>query len=202
MRSNLNISILIAILLSCNSRNDIKSNYSAAQLYASAKSHLASNSNLESTYNLLYQTLQVDSNYFQAYESAYLLQGVIQKPNINIGMYCLKQMIRLKPDSPDLHLKLGIAYLSKGDTISAKKCFSTTDSIFNKKIAPLKYPNHNLEAMLANKGYNLILLGHIEEGKELWKNLYNNSLDSSLKDMLLSYIAKSADEIKTSAKWE
>jgi tetratricopeptide (TPR) repeat protein len=78
---------------------------------------------------LLDQATAIDSNYFLAYYNKLIFQS--QLGQYDKALATSKNLIRIRPGAPDLHLTSGALYEKIGDTVSAKYNFEEALSLYN-----------------------------------------------------------------------
>lgn len=143
--------------------------------------------------SLLNQATAIDSNYFNAYWNKFVFQNEIKQYGNSIETG--KQLIKLKPNSPDTYGLLGTTYYLIGDSTSAKKYYNEALVLYDKVLDTMDVKNksYGVETML--KGNTLIMLDRYEEGNKILKRLYDREKDEILKSSIKMSMNKTRREI-------
>ena len=143
--------------------------------------------------SLLEQAILIDSNYFTAYRNKLSFQIVLK--DYNQALKTAIKISQLRPSNPDYYVTIGLLYEIQGDSVSSKKQFIEAEKQYDKMLDTITLSNKNYNMLLMDKAINLIYLGEQQKGNDILKQLYNDQKESSLKEMLASYINKSKGEI-------
>jgi tetratricopeptide (TPR) repeat protein len=106
--------------------------------------------------SLVQHALKIDSNYFKTYSNKLYFEEISGK--FDSASETLKRMIKLKPDSADLYLKIGLYEDIIGDTVEAQEYYRRSLPRYTILIDTLKKNNperHNVFNMLY---MNMILM--------------------------------------------
>jgi len=155
-------------------------------------SHM-NDSGYQKTILLLDQATTIDSNYFMAYWNKLIFQSQLKQ--YDKAIVTAKNLIRIKPMAPDLYLTCGGLYERISDTLSAKDAFQKALSLYNNLLDTMSVGNRYYDMLFMNKAVDLIMLGEPIKGNELLKQLYDRQTDEAYKELTLSFMNKSRDEL-------
>ncbi|MFI5163964.1 MAG: tetratricopeptide repeat protein [Bacteroidia bacterium] len=142
---------------------------------------------------LLDKATAIDSDYYIAYWNKIAFQSQIKQ--YDKALVTSKEMIRLKPKTPDFYQRTGILYEIVGDHISADKYFHNALALYDNILDTMKTSNKNYDMLLMSKGVNLIMLGQQQKGNDILKRLYDTQADTLYKEMTASFMNKSKTEL-------
>jgi tetratricopeptide (TPR) repeat protein len=192
----LSILFFFIIFIACSQNQQAKKyipNPKAKQLADSAAMVLMYTNDKEKAIALLDQAIQIDSNYYLAYANKLGFQASLNR--FNDALVTAKNLIRIKPQSPDAHTAVGMIYWKTGDSVSAINHFTKASTLFDKILDTMSKSNKYYESALMNKAFNFILLGQQEKGNEILRELYNKQTDEDQKKMYEQFLNKSRKEI-------
>jgi tetratricopeptide (TPR) repeat protein len=135
---------------------------------------------------LLDQATAIDSNYFLAYYNKLIFQSQLKQ--YDKALVTSKNLIRIRPMAPDLHLTSGELYEEIGDTVSAKYNFQLALSLYNSILDTMSVGNRHYDMLFMNKAIDLIMLGEQIQGHELLKQLYDRQTDEDYKELILPFM--------------
>src|ERR1700739_1526638 len=75
----------------------------------------------EKAISLLDEATEIDSNYYRAYSNKLAFQ--LELKQFDKALATAKNLIRIKPQSPDYYITTGILYYQIGDTVSSQNFF-------------------------------------------------------------------------------
>lgn len=140
---------------------------------------------------LLGQAVKIDSNYFDSYSKRLFFEESLGQ--FNKAAKTLSKMVKLKSDSAELYLKLGVYEDVSGDTLSAKQSYNRSLPRYTILLDTMKnnHPErHNILNMLA---INIIMLGQEEMLHDFLKENCKTKLDSSF--MSAGILGKTKEEL-------
>jgi tetratricopeptide (TPR) repeat protein len=149
---------------------------------------------------LLDQATTVDNNYFLAYWNKLSFQSRLKQ--YDKAIVTTKNLIRIRPMAPDLHVTCGILYERIGDTISAPLDFQKALSLYNDVLDTMNVSNRDYDMLFMNRAVDLIMLGKQIEGNVLLKQLYNRQTDDAFKDLTLSLMNKNKKELLEAIEYQ
>ena len=183
-------------VLACKQNKKSKTNPSAISLNNQAISLVRYNDNPDSSKKaiaFLDSATAIDSNYFLAYQNK--LGFYYRLNQLDKAIVAVNKMIQLSPSSHDLYLISGVLYSKTGDSMAAEKNFRRSLAITNAILDTMNSNNRNYEMLMMNKGFNLIMLNDSVKGNEVLQTLYNSQQDEGIKEMLLSAIGKTKEQL-------
>jgi tetratricopeptide (TPR) repeat protein len=142
---------------------------------------------------LLDTATHVDSTCFLCHYNK--LMFLLQLKQANKAIITVNKLIELRPLAHDLYMTAGSIYEQMGDTVNASAYFRKSLSICNQVLDTMSEHNRDYDMLVLNKGLNLIMIDHNEEGNVVLKKLYNKQPPSKLKSIASSFINKRKKEI-------
>jgi tetratricopeptide (TPR) repeat protein len=153
--------------------------------------HYKDTSQYKNAIELLDQAAKIDSNYFDTYDKRLYFEE--SSGQFGKAAETLTKMLRLRSDSAELYLKLGIYKDVSGDTISAKQAYNRSLPRYTILLDTMKsnHPDrHNVLNMLA---INIIMLGQEEMLHDFLKQNCKTKIDSIF--MSVDILGKSKEEL-------
>jgi tetratricopeptide (TPR) repeat protein len=141
---------------------------------------------------LLDHATQLDSNSVSSYWNKLAFQSQIKQHDKALGT--VKELIRLRPNTPDFYVTAGVLYEQLGDTITSEKYFRKGLSHFDNLLDTMSIRNTNYSMLRINKAVTLVLSGEEKKGQELLQ-LYYKEEDSLYREAMKPFIGKSRQEI-------
>jgi hypothetical protein len=197
------IIFIFLALYSCKTNSDrSKHNIDpqAKRLLDSAIQEGSHNGDFQKGIFLINQSLQIDSNYFGAYNTKFGFLGMMTPYNKDTALGTLLNMIRLKPIIPEFYLYSGIIYIQKGDSLRANTYLSLAKDHLNSFLDTMSKNNTGYEVLLSDKAYTLILLGEEEKGHALVNEILKTDKNGAYDEKSLRIWSKSRREIIDSLK--
>lgn len=199
------IFILVLGLISCGqdkgntaSRTKIDPRAKALNDSAAAQAmHFEEESSLRAI-QLLNQAIQIDSNYYTAYWNKLGLHTRLKQ--YDEALVVARHLVRLRPNSPEIHGGIGMLYEMTGDSVSSIKHFNQADVLYDQVLDTMRSGSLNYDMTLMNKGLNLIMIGKQQEGNKLLKQLYQNQNDTAFKELIAEYLDMDRQELIRSLK--
>lgn len=190
------ILFLCVIFYSCD-RSDKKHsiNPAAKKLHDSAVSIVIKVRDYPRAIDLLNQAIQVDSNYFAAYNSKFSFLGLSKSGDLNELLKTLENLIRLRPDLPDFYFYSGVISLKANDSIASKKYFNDAIRSYDKILDTVKADKALREIFSINKGISLILVEQEVAGHDLLKQVYEAESDTSFKSKIAKLMTMSKQSL-------
>ena len=143
--------------------------------------------------SLLNQAIDIDSNYIAPYNYKLSIQWMLKE--YDSALESANTLVKMRPESPDRYVQIGLLYDLKGDTITSKKFYQEAVPRYNKILDTMSTKNRSYDYFLMNKGIDLVFVGRQKEGNEIFKVLYNKESNKYLKDYYGSLINKSKNDI-------
>jgi tetratricopeptide (TPR) repeat protein len=176
------ILILAITFFSCSQGKRKHSiNPDAKKLHDSAVDLVVHNMDYLKAITLLNQAIQIDSNYFSAYNSKFAFLGLSRSADLPEFLKTLKKLIELRPDLPDFYFYAGIISKKIGDSSLSKNYFDGAILHYDKILDSIKTDKVLKEVFTINKGIVLILLNQDTKGHNLLKQAYNWESDTAYK---------------------
>ncbi|MEP7317957.1 MAG: hypothetical protein ABI921_04435 [Panacibacter sp.] len=153
--------------------------------------HYKDTAQFKNAIGLLDQAIKIDSNYFDTYGKRLFFEESLGQ--FKKATETLTQMVRLKTDSAELYLKLGLYQEVSGDTISAKQSYNRSLPRYTILLDTMKsnHPDrHNILNMLS---INIIMLGQEQMLHEFLKENCKTKLDSIF--MSADIVGKTKEEL-------
>ena len=144
---------------------------------------------------LLDKATQIDSNYFGAYRNKMSFQSLVKPLDADKMIIILKSLNRLRPLDPQYYMNIGTLYYNKGDSLTASAYFDNALLHFNSILDTIHTTTPGYDVLVMEKAYALYFKGQDQNAHALLKNLYENTKDSIVKEMLLPALKKSRREI-------
>jgi tetratricopeptide (TPR) repeat protein len=142
---------------------------------------------------LLDQAIKIDSNYFNAYYNE--LTFYCQLRQYDNAIQAAKQILRIRPNSPDYYGTIGGLYYRMGDTIKANEYFKDGLVLYDKMLDTMNTKNNYYDQLIINKATVLILIGDQTKGNMILKRLYDGETDQKYKEIIEMVMNKSRQEI-------
>ena len=99
-----------------------------------------------------------------------------------------KQIIKLRPMNAGHFATVGLLYEKTGDTLAAEKYLKTSLNLYNKMLDTLNVNSKGYKTTEIGKALNLIMLGQQQQGDAIYKRLYNEETNPSLKNIYQEYL--------------
>lgn len=107
---------------------------------------------------LIQEAIKIDSNYFKSYANKLYFEEISGR--FDSASETLKKMTRLKPDSAELYLKIGLYKDITGDSIGAQEYYKRSLPRYSILIDTLKRENPERHSIFNMMYINMILMGH------------------------------------------
>ncbi len=170
------ISVCILFTACTNKGNKIISAKDLNDSVIVMTNHYKDTAQFKNAIGLLDEAIKIDSNYFDTYGKRLFFEESLGQ--FNKAAETLTQMVRLKSDSAELYLKLGLYEEVSGDTVSAKQSYNRSLPRYTILLDTMKsnHPDrHNVLNMLA---INIIMLGQEQMLHDFLKENCKTKLDS------------------------
>ncbi len=190
------ILILAITFFSCSQRKAKHSiSPDAKRLHDSAVDLVVHNMDYPKAITLLNQAIQIDSNYFSAYNSKFAFLGLSKSADLPEFLKTLKKLIELRPDLPDFYFYAGIISKKIGDSTLSQNYLDGAILHYNKILDTIKTDKVLREVFTINKGIALILLDQDTKGYNLLKQVYNEESDTAYKSNIDRLITMSKQSL-------
>jgi tetratricopeptide (TPR) repeat protein len=180
--------ILFLFAITCFSCSQGKKKHSinpdAKRLHDSAVNLVVHNMDYQKAITLLNQAIQIDSNYFSAYNSKFVFLGSSRSADLPEFLKTLKKLIDLRPDLPDFYFYAGIISKKIGDSTLSQKYLDGAIVHYDKILDTIQTDKILREVFTINKGISLILLDQDKKGRDLLKQTYDEESNASYKSKI------------------
>ncbi len=136
--------------------------------------------------NLLKKAITIDSSYFPAYRSKMMYETELKQ--YKNAVLTGKQMIKLRPMSPELYGNVGFICEKEGDATSSRQYFERSLVLYDQQIDAMKLKDNSYKNAEIGKAINLVMLGKEQQGGAIYKNLYIVETDTVYKQLYTKYM--------------
>jgi tetratricopeptide (TPR) repeat protein len=135
----------------------------------------------------------IQPDYYLAYWNKFVYQnqlGLSKQAYIT-----LQNLEKLKPENPDLKVTDGIFLELNGDSLAARKKFIEADKIYKTILDTLTENADPLQTILTNSAVNLKLLGQVNKGDQILKEISRKMTDENFKQMVDNFATMTRQEL-------
>ena len=192
MQLKIKILFVFALLLACNTRR--KQTNLAKDLNDSVVNltkHYKDTIQFENAITLLNQAAKIDSNYFETYKNKLFFEESLGQ--FDKAAATLTRMIKMKPDSADLYLKLGLYKDAMGDSLAAVATYNRSLPRYTILLDTMSSDHPERRNVMNMLSINITMLGQEKMLRDLSNQNLNPKPDSFL--MPPPFLIKTRKEI-------
>ena len=165
-------------------------NDSALKMAQRANGDSASIANAISVFD---QATAIDPDFYFAYWNKRAFQ-------MQIGQYknalaTSKELIRMKPETPDFYSSAGVICEMLGDTVQSQKYFQQADKKYQSILDTMQTSTRGYEMLIMGNGMNLVMMGDYKKGNALLHKLYDEDTDEAFREGLSPYLDKDKHQV-------
>ncbi|MGN6601600.1 MAG: tetratricopeptide repeat protein [Ginsengibacter sp.] len=165
----------------------------AGRLNDSALAIMAHSEDYDKAIALLDQAIAIDSNFYLAFWNKTNFQ--LELNQFDSALATVKNLNRIKPESPDYFFLVGIIDYKMGDTISSQRFFQQSENRYESILDTMNTSSKQYRNMLMTKAVNLKIIGQQQEGNAILKTLLDSEKDDFQKEMINSMMTESKERI-------
>jgi tetratricopeptide (TPR) repeat protein len=142
---------------------------------------------------MLDQATAIDSNFYIAYWNKRAFQ--MQSARYKDALVTSKELIRIKPGTPDFYSGAGIVCELMGDSIESQKYFQQADKKYKSILDTMQTSTRGYEMLIMGNGMNMVMMGEYAKGNALLHKLYDEDTDENFREGLMPYLDKDKTQI-------
>lgn len=138
------------------------------------------------------QATAIDPEFYYAYWNKRAFQ-------MQIGQYknalaTSKELIRIKPETPDFYSSAGVICEMLGDTIESQNYFQQADKKYKAILDTMQTSTRGYEMLIMGNGLNMVMMGEYEKGNSLLHKLYEEDADTTFREAIRPYLDKNKQQ--------
>ncbi len=179
----------LTLLFSCTSKvEESEIDKKAAQLNEEAlnlyQNFILNKDSVLKAITLLDKAIEIEPNYFVAFHNKIAFQ--IKLGQVEEAINTCKRIEKLRPNSEETKVMIGILHYSNGDTISANKKYNEANLLCQKKLDTLSNESEEEFRIKTNKAIVLKFLNREKEANEIFRSVDVNKsyLDEAQREFM------------------